>query len=124
MFSAYSMTEPQGGSDPNQGGPLLHGHRVTVGHPHGQLRQGPVQALGQALVDQLQRCGGEVTRFDGYIAHFMGDGVLAYFGWPRAHEDDAERAVQAKRSDLLVPLEKPTQVNTQVSTPVSTPTPM
>ena len=38
---------------------------------------------------------GEITRFEGYVAKFMGDGVLAYFGWPRAHEDDAERAVRA-----------------------------
>jgi class 3 adenylate cyclase len=38
---------------------------------------------------------GEVTRFEGHVAKYMGDGVLAYFGWPRAHEDDAERAVQA-----------------------------
>jgi class 3 adenylate cyclase len=38
---------------------------------------------------------GEITRFEGYIAKFMGDGVLAYFGWPRAHEDEAERAVRA-----------------------------
>jgi class 3 adenylate cyclase/predicted ATPase len=38
---------------------------------------------------------GEIARFEGHIAKFMGDGVLAYFGWPRAHEDEAERAVRA-----------------------------
>jgi class 3 adenylate cyclase len=34
-------------------------------------------------------------RFNGMIARYMGDGVLAYFGYPQAHEDDAEQAVQA-----------------------------
>jgi predicted ATPase/class 3 adenylate cyclase len=38
---------------------------------------------------------GEIARFEGHIAKFMGDGVLAYFGWPRAHEDEAERATRA-----------------------------
>ena len=37
----------------------------------------------------------EITRYEGRVAKLMGDGVLAYFGWPRAHEDDAERAVRA-----------------------------
>lgn len=38
---------------------------------------------------------GEIARVDGHLAKLMGDGVLAYFGWPRADEYDAERAVHA-----------------------------
>ena len=38
---------------------------------------------------------GEVARFEGQVAKYMGDGVLAYFGFPQAHEDDAEHAVRA-----------------------------
>ena len=38
---------------------------------------------------------GEITRVEGHIAKYLGDGVLAYFGYPRAHEDEAERAVRA-----------------------------
>lgn len=45
-----------------------------------------------AYQDEVAR---EVARFEGHVANLMGDGVLAYFGWPRAHEDDAERAVRA-----------------------------
>src|SRR5690606_10666909 len=53
-------------------------------------------------------CAGAIARFEGHVAKFMGDGVLAYFGFPRAHEDDAERAVcaglQAVRAvDALAP---------------------
>ena len=36
-----------------------------------------------------------VERFDGYVAQYLGDGLLVYFGWPQAHEDDAQRAVRA-----------------------------
>ena len=40
-------------------------------------------------------CTEVIGRFDGHVAKFLGDGVLAYFGWPQAHEDEAERAVRA-----------------------------
>jgi class 3 adenylate cyclase len=40
-------------------------------------------------------CTSEITVLDGMVAQYLGDGVLAYFGYPTAHEDDAERAVRA-----------------------------
>jgi class 3 adenylate cyclase/tetratricopeptide (TPR) repeat protein len=40
-------------------------------------------------------CAGLVLRYEGHVAKFMGDGVLAYFGWPIAHEDAAERGVRS-----------------------------
>ena len=40
-------------------------------------------------------CTGAVTRYEGHVAQYLGDGLMVYFGWPRAHEDDAERAVRA-----------------------------
>lgn len=40
-------------------------------------------------------CGKVIARFDGHIAQYLGDGLLVYFGYPRAHEDDALRAVRA-----------------------------
>jgi len=47
------------------------------------------------VIALCQRCVEEtVRRFDGFIAKFMGDGALVYFGYPEAHEDDPERAVR------------------------------
>ena len=40
-------------------------------------------------------CGAVIQRFDGYIAQYLGDGLLVYFGYPQAHEDDAQRAVRS-----------------------------
>ncbi len=48
------------------------------------------------LISAYQNCVSEtVRRFGGFVAKYMGDGVLVYFGYPEAHEDDAERAVRS-----------------------------
>jgi class 3 adenylate cyclase len=48
------------------------------------------------IISAYQKCVAEtVQRFGGFVAKYMGDGVLIYFGYPQAHEDDAERAVRA-----------------------------
>jgi class 3 adenylate cyclase len=48
------------------------------------------------IISAYQKCVAEtVQRFAGFVAKYMGDGVLIYFGYPHAHEDDAERAVRA-----------------------------
>jgi class 3 adenylate cyclase/predicted ATPase len=48
------------------------------------------------IISAYQKCIAEtVGRYGGFVAKYMGDGVLVYFGYPQAHEDDAERAVRA-----------------------------
>ncbi|MFY9838790.1 MAG: adenylate/guanylate cyclase domain-containing protein, partial [Xanthobacteraceae bacterium] len=48
------------------------------------------------LISAYHKCVAEVVRrFGGFVAQYLGDGVLVYFGYPEAHEDDAERAVRA-----------------------------
>jgi class 3 adenylate cyclase len=48
------------------------------------------------VISAYQKCVAEtVSRFGGYVAKYMGDGILIYFGYPQAQEDDAERAVRA-----------------------------
>jgi len=51
-------------------------------------------------------CSEVITRFDGHIAQLLGDGLLVYFGYPQAHEDDAQRAVRAGL-DMLAAMEAP-----------------
>lgn len=58
---------------------------------------------------------GDVVRFNGYVAKLMGDGVLAYFGWPQAHEDEAERAVRAGLSVIETVKTLSTQDGRQLS---------
>ena len=50
----------------------------------------------QEIIGAYHRCCAEViTQSGGFVARYLGDGVLAYFGYPQAHEDDAEQAVRA-----------------------------
>jgi class 3 adenylate cyclase len=56
------------------------------------------------VISAYQKCVAEtVRRFGGFVARYMGDGVLIYFGYPTAHEDDAERAVRADRCGCHAP---------------------
>lgn len=58
-------------------------------------RQLDPEDLQEIIRRFLDTCSQAISRFDGYIAKYMGDGLLAYFGYPHAHEYDAERAVHA-----------------------------
>jgi len=50
----------------------------------------------RSLIDAYRKtCDAAVRRYEGQVANYAGDGVMAFFGWPRAHEDDAIRAVHA-----------------------------
>jgi len=51
--------------------------------------------LRQAILAYQQTCAEQIRRFDGYLARYVGDGLLVYFGYPQAHEDDAQRAIRA-----------------------------
>ena len=67
-------------------------------------------------------CAAVVTQMGGHVARFMGDGLLVYFGYPQAHEDDAERAVRAgldlvaKVGQLLLPTGDLLQVRVGIAT--------
>jgi class 3 adenylate cyclase/predicted ATPase len=69
------------------------------------------------LISAYQKCAAEaVRRFGGFVARYMGDGVLVSFGYPEAHEDDAERAVRAGLELIaaVIALKTPTSLQTRV----------
>ncbi|WP_170763347.1 ATP-binding protein [Ruegeria lacuscaerulensis] len=53
------------------------------------------EEMSEVIKRYQNTVAGIVTRYEGHVAKYMGDGVLCYFGWPVAHEDDAERAVRS-----------------------------
>jgi hypothetical protein len=53
------------------------------------------EELREVVRTYQETCTGVIRRYDGHIAQHLGDGLLVYFGYPAAHEDDAQRAVRA-----------------------------
>ena len=53
------------------------------------------EELNELIKSYRGACGAVVSRYDGHVAQYLGDGILAYFGWPVAFEDAAERAVRS-----------------------------
>ena len=51
--------------------------------------------LRDVIASYQSRCSAAIRHYDGFVAKYMGDGILVYFGYPRAHEDEAERSVRA-----------------------------
>ena len=51
--------------------------------------------LRDVIASYQNRCSAAIRHYDGFVAKYMGDGILVYFGYPRAHEDEAERSVRA-----------------------------
>ena len=105
------MSAPRAGGDeaPPAGEPA--GHRVIARSREGERRQLTVlfadlagstplsarldpEEMREVLRAYQDAVAGAAARFGGYVAKLMGDGVLAYFGWPQAQEDEAERAVR------------------------------
>jgi class 3 adenylate cyclase len=75
----------------------------------------------RSVIGAYHKCVAQtVARFDGFVAKYMGDGVLIYFGYPHAHEDDAERAVRAGLALIeavgRLPVQEPLQVRIGVAT--------
>jgi len=69
------------------------------------------------VISAYHKCVAEaVRRFGGFVAQYLGDGVLVYFGYPEAHEDDAERAVRAGLELIaaVIALKTPASLQTRV----------
>ncbi len=76
--------------------------------------------LRELIGDYHRAVAETVIRFDGFVAKYMGDGVLIYFGYPQAHEDDAERAVRAGLAVIETVSKLPTREDLSVRLGIAT----
>ena len=53
------------------------------------------ERLRELMQAYQQACRGVIEKYEGHVAQYLGDGLMVYFGWPQAHEDDAARAIRA-----------------------------
>ncbi|MDA0228751.1 MAG: zinc ribbon domain-containing protein [Proteobacteria bacterium] len=83
----------------------------------GQLDPEDLREVMQAY---RETCAAMIERFDGYVAKYLGDGVLAYFGYPRAHEEDAERAARAGVAILEAMADLSAKQGARVAAPLET----
>ena len=110
LKAIQALANEQAGHSPTEGTP--HGSPHLAAYPGAERRQLTVlfvdlvgstelsarldpEDLASVIRAYQECCAQVIGRWGGHIAKYMGDGVLAYFGWPKAHEDQAERAVRA-----------------------------
>lgn len=98
--SALGTVTPDGRPAPGQPHEGAERRRLTVmfvdlvGSTALQTRLDP-EDMAQVIRSYQDICAGIITRFTGHVAKYMGDGVLAYFGWSQTHEDEVAQAVRA-----------------------------
>src|SRR5438034_3664497 len=78
------------------------------------------EELREVVRDYQKGCAAVIRRFEGHIAQYLGDGLLVYFGYPRAHEDDAQRAVRAGLRIIEAVGRLPAQQDLQVRLGIAT----
>ena len=110
LKAIQALANEQAGDSPTEDIP--HGSPHLAAYPGAERRQLTVlfvdlvgstelsarldpEDMGSVIRAYQECCAQVIGRWGGHIAKYMGDGVLAYFGWPKAHEDQAERAVRA-----------------------------
>ena len=74
------------------------------------------EELRDLMQDYQQACREVISRYEGHVAQYLGDGLMVYFGWPQAHEDDAGRAIRAglEMLDAVSRLESVTPIRARV----------
>jgi class 3 adenylate cyclase len=99
LLAAIAALQSGVAADSGAGAPSVERRQLTVmfcdlvGSTALSVRRDP-EDLRDLIGSYHQAVAEVVKRFEGFVARYMGDGILIYFGYPRAHEDDAERAAR------------------------------